>query len=326
MKIGIIKSSTFPQMKLIDYFIRDLPLGVEIVYLSEEIKDIAEKYNMVSSTVLADTSTCKTQLEYAKAYQARNEEIASNIDLLVAFTEKDKGGTWELIKTARRHKLPTKITRPSLLFTGESESLIPVEKDTLIKDIVEPINITMANKDEPKVHPKTANKGKGLFHLRRINPGSYALKLKRYLDPIDVADFINDKAADPVELAKKLAPEYIKFFNTYKQGIVHCLTTAPRSIRNLEKVHLMDEIVKLVSLETGIPYETFFKAWDKKERGTHVDRPINLEITPVVKDYIGKVVFVLDDVVTTGNTLKTACEVLTNLEIHNHGLAYIFWT
>jgi predicted amidophosphoribosyltransferase len=48
-----------------------------------------------------------------------------------------------------------------------------------------------------------------------------------------------------------------------------------------------------------------------------------ISVLPSVKDYIGKVVWVLDDVTTTNFTLRAAVQSLQALEIHSHGLAYV---
>lgn len=45
-----------------------------------------------------------------------------------------------------------------------------------------------------------------------------------------------------------------------------------------------------------------------------------------VKNYVGKVVYVLDDFVTTGQTLQKSCKALTSLEIHTHGVAFMLWS
>jgi hypothetical protein len=50
-------------------------------------------------------------------------------------------------------------------------------------------------------------------------------------------------------------------------------------------------------------HEELFKPWDKSARGRFVDHP-DIEILPEIKTYIGKVIYVIDDFITTGRTLQ----------------------
>lgn len=225
--------------------------------------------------------------------------------MLIAFTEKDKGGTWYTIKKARAKNIPVKIIRPSAFFPyDKTEAEIPSE-------------------DEIIEHGRTANKGKGPFALKRISLGSYALKRKCYLDPVDWADIIALKDTQPQELAAQMLPAYLNFFKTYKKlGAIHIITCPPRSIRNSHKAHVMDILATQLAEQLGCEYQVLFAAWDKAGRGRFAEKA-EITVKPEVANHIGKVVWVLDDVVTTGHTLKTAVQSLIALEIHAHGLAYV---
>ena len=67
-----------------------------------------------------------------------------------------------------------------------------------------------------------------------------------------------------------------------------------------------------------------FAAWDKKSRGRFAAHP-DIEVLPGVEKWIGKVVFVLDDVTTTNYTLQASVLSSTALEIHCHGVCYVKW-
>ena len=104
------------------------------------------------------------------------------------------------------------------------------------------------------------------------------------------------------------------------------ITHAPKSIRNADKPHVIDYVCAAVSQEIGVPYETFFKPWEKDRRGRHANIHSELEIEPCVSKYVGKVVYILDDVSTTNRTLMTAVQTRLTLEIHAHGIAWVYYS
>ena len=311
MKIGIVGSRSFPQLKLVEWFVRDLPKGCIIVSggangVDDFATQTARERELDVIELLPDLEGCKKRFEFTKQYYARNQKIADNIDLLVAFTEKDRGGTWDTIKRVRVQNKPVKIIRPSAFFPGEDQS-----PQMTIDDI------------KPQKRASGRKKGKGPFHIKRVSIGSCALKLKRYISTEDYADFVNDKDNNPEALGKRMLPEFIKFFNNNnKFGVIHALTQPPKSIRNIKRKHPMDIVCKGLEKEFAIPFVEMFKPWDKRRRGNMAAHP-EIEICPNVRDYIGKVVFVLDDVSTTNYTLMKAVKSLTSFEIHTHAVCYM---
>jgi len=67
-----------------------------------------------------------------------------------------------------------------------------------------------------------------------------------------------------------------------------------------------------------------FKPWDKRTRGRHADHP-GLELTSAVSNYVGKVVYVLDDISTTNKTLQAAVQGLMRAGVHAHGLVWVYY-
>lgn len=266
---------------------------------------MCKKKGLTAHEHLPNLTGCVTRQDFTKRYYARNDAIVNDVHLLIAFTEKDRGGTWYTIKKARSKNIPVKIIRPSAFFPyAEIEPSPPLEDD-----IIE--------------HARTANKGKGPFALKRISLGSYALKRRCYLDPVDWADIIVLKDNRPHELAAQMLPVYLNFFEKYKRlGIVHVITCPPRSIRNSHKPHVMDILATQLANSLGCEYQILFEAWDKAARGRFAEKA-EITVKPDVSKHIGKIVWVLDDVVTTGYTLKAAVQSLISLEIHAHGLAYL---
>ena len=119
--------------------------------------------------------------------------------------------------------------------------------------------------------------------------------------------------------------EFTQRYKKYKYGHIDLLTPAQRSIRNMHKIHPMDIVTQRLANELNIPTEPLFEPWGKKNRG-RCDFDVKIAVKPAIYKYIGKVVYVIDDVVTTGNTMSQACGVLSNLGIHTHGIAYILWS
>ncbi len=307
MKIGIVGSRTFPQPKIIEWFIRDLPKGVSIVSggargADTAAAEYARKNGLAVEEIFPNLEGCNERHEYVKRYYERNQRIADGCDMLVAFSEKESGGTFDTVKRAVKAGKPVKIIRPSLFFPGEDEQA--------------------ENDKEEREEPEGRQIGKGPFHIKRVSLGSFALRLKRYMEPQEWAAFIVDKEANPEALAERITPKFIEFFESNNRfGTVHAITMAPRSIRNQDKPHVMQFTCQKVAAHFGFEFVPMFAAWDKKSRGRFAAHP-DIEVLPGVEKWIGKVVFVLDDVTTTNFTLQASVRALTALEIHAHGVCY----
>ena len=234
MKIGIVGSREFPQLKLVEWFIRDLPKGVSVISggargVDSAAAENARKCGLPVEEILPNLEGCNERHEFTQRYYERNQRIVDQSDIVVAFTEKENGGTWSTIKMAVKAKKPVKIIKPSLFFPGETE-----EPETGAE-----------NSEEPEGRQI----GKGPFHIKRVSLGSFALRLKRYMEPTEWASFIVDKENNPEALAERISPYFIKFFESNNRfGMVHAITMAPRSIRNQDKPHVMDFVCKKICL------------------------------------------------------------------------------
>lgn len=314
MKIGIVGSRTFPQLKLIEWYIRDLPEGVTIISGGAPGADTAaaEYAARRGLDVIIKRPTldgCEKRYEYTKRYYERNQEIVNEADLIVAFTEKDKGGTWDTIKRGHKAGVPVKIIRPSTMFPGEAEKEAVNEAD-----------------EDPGEDPpeKESIKGRGPFQIRRASLGSYALRRKCYIEPEEWAGIIADKESAPEKLADKITPAVLDFFrNNNSLGYIHAVTIPPRSKRNLGAVHPMEIVAERIAAELSCEWIPMFEPWIKSTRGRFAKHG-EIKILPGVAEYIGKVVWILDDIYTTGFTMRAAVQALMSLEIHSHGLAYVY--
>ena len=123
-----------------------------------------------------------------------------------------------------------------------------------------------------------------------------------------------------------MTPDFEAFFRANGLfGKIHAITHPPKSKRNLDKAHPMDSVCENLSKQLGVPYVPVFAPWEKKRRGRFAEKP-KVEVLPAVKDLVGKVVFVLDDVSTTNYTLKSSVRALTTLEVHAHGLCWVLYS
>lgn len=311
MKIAIVGSRDFPQLKLVEQFIKDLPQGVTLISggakgVDAAAREMAGKYGFTFIEHLPNLIGCKERHEFTKRYYERNQKIVDCSDMVVVFTEKESGGTWDTIKRARQKNIPVKIIKPFLLFPGLDDPMEEIDEDKVISETEK-------------------QKGKGPFHLKRITLGSFALTLKRYIDELALADLVNAKDHNPELFCELVLPKYIHFFEKYNPGYVHAITQAPKSKRNINRVHPMDLVCKKVSEHLGCEFVELFEAWDKPRRGVK-DWTGQIVVKEQVKNYVGKVVYVLDDFVTTGQTLQKSCRALTSIEIHCHGVAFMLWS
>jgi len=319
MRIGIVGSRTFPQLNLVSWFVRDLPLGITIVSggakgVDGAAVEYAKRRGIETIEHFPDTEGCKQRHEFTERFYARNQKIVDDCDLLVAFTEKDSGGTWDTIKRARRAGKPVKIVKPSLFFPGESEENEPKESD---KDAIEVEEVS------PQQAARTANKGKGPFAIKRVSLGSYALRRKCYVESEEWSEIVTDKDNDPEKLAAKIVPEFLRFFEANRRfGFIHAISVPPRSVRNLSKPHVMDIAARAVADQLGTDFVTLFEPWEKTSRGRFAKHG-EIKVMPEVSRFVGKVVWVLDDVTTTNFTMRSAVQSLMAMEIHAHGCVYM---
>ena len=334
MKIGIVGSREFPQPELVNMLVGEFPKGVTVVSggaagVDRIAADAARRAGLEILEFLPDLQGCNVRHEYTARYYARNQQIVDASDLVIAFTEKDSGGTWDTIKRARLAGKPVKIMRPVKMretATSAPRESNPNEGATTIDFIDNPAAAETPAQEAPPKEKRAAGREKGVgpFHLKRVGLGSFALKLRRYIDPVDWADFINDKDHAPGKAAARMAPAFIEFFQEYEFGAIHAITQAPKSTRRGDALHPMDLVCQAVADALEIPYVSLFESWDKRRRGRHASHP-DIAVKPEVRDWIGKVVFVLDDVSTTNYTLQASVKALNSMEIHTHGLAYILY-
>jgi hypothetical protein len=260
---------------------------------------------------MPDLEGCVKRHEFTERYYARNQKIVDDCDLLVAFTERESGGTWDTIKRARKAGKPVKIVKPSLLFPGELDEKAQIDEELQPEEV------------SPQQEGRSANKGKGPFAIKRVSLGSYALRRKLYITSEEWAEIVTDKDINPRKLAEKLVPAFVKFFEENKRmGYIHAITVPPRSKRNLAKEHVMDIAGQAVADQLGVEFVRLFSPWEKSSRGRHAKHG-EISVLPEVSKYIGKVVWVLDDVTTSNFTLRSAVQSLVSMEIHAHGLAYV---
>lgn len=305
MKIGIVGSRAFPQLDLVSWFVNELPVGCIVISggakgVDSVAAETATKNNLKCIEYLPNLEGCNARHEFTEKYYERNTKIAKECDILIAFTEKDRGGTWHTIKKAREFKKPVKIIRPDILGSEAK----------------------MNKKNNTEQRASGREKGKGPFHLKRISIGSSALTLKRYMQTHEYADFINLKDNDPAVFANKIKESFFEYFDENNFGVIHAITQPPQNITKIRSFHPMDIVCREVGKHIGSPYVELFAPWEKKGRGRFAAHP-QIQILPAAKDYVGKVVFVLDDISTTNYTLRESVNALVIIGIHAHAVCYM---
>ena len=305
MKVGIVGSRSFPQLDMVEFLVNEFPSGIIVISggavgVDSKAVEIAKKVGLDVIEYLPQTDGLKEQYEFTKAYYTRNQKIADDSDIVIAFTEKDNGGTWDTIKRARQAGKPVKVIRPLPL---------PKTQEAEVKDTQKRVRV----------------KGAGPFQIKRVSLGSYALKLWRYIDTIQWADFINAKDNEPSKCANVMIPDFLEFFQKYDYGHIDLITQSPKSIRHLDRVHPLDIVCKSVAEALGVPFVDLFKAWDKKRRGRMAEHP-EIELNDSVKGYSGKVVYIFDDVTVTNETLRLSVQSLLKVGIHAHGVVWISYS
>jgi len=308
MNIGIVGSRTFPQLAMVEFLVKEFPQGITVISggavgVDSKAVETAKKAGLDVLEYLPEKEGLTERYEFTKAFYERNQKIVDDSDLIIAFTEKNNGGTWDTIKRARLARKPVKVIRPIPRETlPDSESIPTVEtKDT---------------------EQRVREKGAGPFQIKRISLGSYALKLWRYMDTVQWADFINAKDNDPQKCADMMIPDFLEFFRKYNYGHIDLISQAPKSLRHYDKVHPMDIVCQAVSNALGVQFLELFKVWNKKQRGRMAEHP-DIELVEAAGGYAGKVVYILDDVTVTNETLRLATQALLNVGIHAHAIVWM---
>lgn len=306
MKIAIVGSRKFPELQLVEDYVKthctieDTILSGGAIGVDATAIAIAKELGIPTQEFLPDMEGITERYQYTKAYYKRNQQIVDACDKVVAFSEKDNGGTWITVRYAKKAGKPIELIRPS--------------------------SYVLNAKKKPAYDRsrKPENAGAGPFHMKSVGCGSMALKARKYLSSLEWAEFLNQKQDTPVECGLRMLPDFEKFLHDYPYGAIHAITQAPKSIRHKGQAHPMDTVCQRLSETQGIPYVTLFQAWNKPHRGLCLgDTPPLL--TPLASLYAGKIVLVLDDIATTKTTMRLSVKALIQAGIHAHGIVWMYF-
>ena len=291
MKIGIVGSRDFPEQQTVIDYIKTLTPDDTIMSGGAKGVDTwaihaAQAQGLQTQEILPDLSQCVASYDYTKAYYARNQQIVDQVDMIVAFTQKDTGGTWDTIRRARKAGKDVQVIRP-----------------------VHP---------KPKGDAKPHIIGAGPFHMRHVGLGSMALHLRKYFTSIQWADFLNLKAESPEQCWAYMLPDFAQFFQTYHPGGSFTLTQAPKNTKR-QGIHPVDIVGQHLADTLHLPYIEMFAPWEKPHRGRclHDQPPTIIGVSP------HPVIYVLDDIATTHTTIRLSVQALRGQGYHAHGLVYV---
>lgn len=113
-RVGIVGSRSYPFPERVERYVDSLPDDTIVVSGGAAGVDTvaalhARKRGLTVVEHRPDLTGCKARWEYALAYYARNQVVVDDVDRLVAFTEKSKGGTWDTIGRAFRRGIPVEV-------------------------------------------------------------------------------------------------------------------------------------------------------------------------------------------------------------------------
>jgi len=333
LKIAIVGSRTFPNLRLVESIVSELPENITVISggaagVDTTAIETAQRCGMTTEVILPELEGCKQQHEFTRAYHRRNQKIVDAADAILAFTEKSTGGTFDTIERAKRAGLPLKLikhekTTPdaNLLDTPSTRG----ELETSTSRAAAQTEARPGIKQSGKTEPRAANRPKGVgpFQVKRISLGSYALRLRRYMPAVEWTEFMRLKAEEPAKAAELMLPDFIEFFKAHPVGHCDLITMPPRSIRHLDRAHPMTFVCQTVAEHLSCEFREVFLPWNKPSRGRHAAVPDGEVVG--VDAHPGRVVYVLDDISTSNRTLQAAVSTLMGRGIHGHGIAWMLW-
>lgn len=330
--VGIVGSRTFPQLDLVEKFVGQLPLEVVVVSggargVDSAAASAARSRGMEVIEYHPDLAGCHNIKERNQRFFDRNQLIVDKVACLIAFTEKHIGGTWDTIKRARQAGKRVDIIGAD----GRSMDEFPAGDPVPAHEPQSEKGVRGKGKGKSKGNMRVVgvsraeNKGKGPFAIKRVSLGSYALRRKCYVPDDEWETIVHQKKEDPQQLADTIAQAMIAFFREHKNfGGVYGVTVPPRSVRNLDRPHVMDLAAVQVADSIGCLFLPMFEPWHKSTRGryaVHGDIVFvrDLDLTACR----GRAIWVLDDVTTTNFTLRLAVDSLLDAGVNARGLAYV---
>jgi phosphoribosylpyrophosphate synthetase len=291
--IGIVGARAFTALDLVDKFVSVLPAESVVVSggangVDNRAAKVAGVRGLKTVVHLPDLSGCKTRHEFTERYYARNQRIVDNVDMLVAFTDKDSGGTWDTVKRALRAGLRVEIIRST--------------------------ETRIYQRAVFGLEPRHDN---GPYVVARIN--GVALHRRRSMDPLAFAAFVNGKDHNPGAVGAKMAAEFLDYCVGHVgfMNVFDVVTTPPVSMRNSDHPVVLAAIAAFGGL-----FETAFQPWNKPRRGNGT--PAAEPVLMGGVGFRGKTVLLVDDVVTTGRTFCGSRDaIMAAGAVAVYGLAYI---
>jgi hypothetical protein len=311
MRIGIVGSRNFSSLEMINQLILSLPRDTVVISGGATGVDAAaalyaKEFDHEVIEHRPDLTNCKLEWQFTKAYHARNQKIVDDSDIIFAFTDKDAGGTWYTIKRARVARKPVRIIRST--DTPNYSYLLQIDDLTAFQ--------------QSKIAPKSRELGP--YHIKRAGIGTFAIHISRHFSKETIKGLISEKSECPEKLARRICSDFETFLaRDGGFGHIDWLTMPPRSIRNIDKPHVMEIVVTSLADIIGVPAIRVFKPWNKTSRGSHSEPP-KISVDPAIVDRISKkVILVCDDFTTTNQTIGAAVRSLKIYNAHPHGLIWM---
>jgi len=279
--VGIVGARDFSGLNLVNLAVGILP--GDAVVLSGGARGVdsiaiqaAKGRGLNTIEYLPDLSGTLYRHEMTEAYYARNQKIVDASDIIIAFTDKTAGGTWDTIKRARRAGVRVEIIRSDEKFLFQK--------------------IAFGN------FPRREYSGP--YQSRRI--GGLAVHRCRSMNPLEWAEFINEKDFYPKAAGARIANAFLRLLDSRKEIAFDAICLPPRSLRNIDKIHPVEICGEILSTKLSKPIIRPFGARDKPCRTRAVTACPVVLLAPVPPvEYL-----LTDDVSTTGATMVTATKCL----------------
>lgn len=113
-RVGIVGSRSYPFPERVERYVDDLPDDTIVVSGGACGMDTvaalhARRRGLTVVEHRPDLTGCRTRWEFTVAYYVRNQTVVDDVDRLVAFTERSKGGTWDTIWRAHVRDIPVEV-------------------------------------------------------------------------------------------------------------------------------------------------------------------------------------------------------------------------
>jgi hypothetical protein len=281
-RLAVVGSRDYPSPELVRARVLALPARTVVVSGGAEGVDTwaaeaAAARGLSVEVLLPELDGIRSRGEASRRYHERNARVIAAVDRVLAFTDKDSGGTWDTIKRARAAGLPVEVVRSSLAKVERAPHL----GRGFLGDL-----------------------SSGPYHVRRAGLGTVCLQQRRYLTADGWAALVEAKDRRDPALVEELAQALRDALVALEPEIGRFDATAcPAERLDRREPGLMPFVLAKVCALGGPPPVALFAPRVCEGRGAHARRDLP-EFRPGGREALPARLLLLDDVSTTGRTIR----------------------